>query len=228
MVGLVSYLIKAFEEPECVMTNIVTDAEKNDEEFVESLTTSKLDSKTKKFFSDILDTVEKLSKSDSLEKIKVDITKLGKPSNPFNIPDFKDPNIYNILKDNKLGFPVTSVMINRSDDSFDKFESSKIFPYFYEDGNNRYFIGVISFNESVKHIDGFLNVDLIDVSSIVDNANEVMHAIYTDFKTYARDKFKNDIKGFSSKPKNTQMKQKLIKTGIHPSNLNKEILVDKL
>lgn len=188
-----------------------------------------LNQQNKKFFTDIEETYKRLSDSKTLNPIKVNVKELNKPTVPFMLKDFRDKSVYDIIKNNTYGFQLSKSAIVNTENyiGYDNVDDTRIFPYFYKDDKNTYFIGLISFTPSPTHIDNYLNIGIIETSKLVQNNDEVIAAIYNDLKNYVKTNATDNCLGFASKPTETIYINNIKKTTMKTSDLNPEIYVDK-
>lgn len=189
-----------------------------------------LSSEAQDWLKSVVNTQKSLVKDNKVQPITVDINKLNKPRNPFTYDDFcNDALVKNLLGDKNVGFLVTNQMIrNAKNFIFDEGKNIKpnCFPYWYQEGNNIYFVGLCIYDKEHTYIDGLVNLIDIDSSSIVKNADELNTAIFNDFTKMMGEDQK--IKGIVSKPKHAKIKSLLQKFGFGPSKENNELLTHKI
>lgn len=199
------------------------------EYIIEAIGKNLLNSKTKKFFEDIQDNYNKLIENKTLDKIDVNVDQLNKPIQPFILKDFRDNTILNIIKNTQYGFNISKSAIVSPENyiGYDDISDTRVFPYFYKDGKNTYFIGIVAFTASPTHIDNYMNLVIIEASNIVKNQDKVISAIYNDIKEYIKKNSTDNCLGFASKPTEPVYKANIQRTTMKKSDLNAEIYVEK-
>ena len=199
------------------------------EYITEAIGKNLLNQKTKKFFTDIQDNYDKLIENKTLDKIEVNVEQLNKPVNPFILKDFRDASILNIIKNTQYGFEISKSAIVSPGNyiGYDDISDTRVFPYFYKDGKNTYFIGIVAFTASPTHIDNYMNLVIIETSNIVKNSNKVIPAMYNDIKEYIKKNSTDNCLGFASKPTEPVYRANMQKTTMKKSDLNQEIYIEK-
>jgi hypothetical protein len=162
--------------------------------------------------------------------LQIDVNKLSKPKRTFTFEDFSsDPIVKKIVGDRQLGFTVTNQMIrNPKQYIFDEGKeiNPECLPYWYQDGDNIYFIGICIYDKNVSYIDNFIHIISIESSLVVAEALPLNKAIFNDFIKYI-EKEGNFI-GITAKPTHPKMKANLIKLGFNTFKDDKQILTYKL
>ena len=100
-------------------------------------------------------------------------------------------------------------------------------PYWYQQDNNIYFIGIVMYDSSVTYIDEFAHLVDIETSLCVSESVPVLKAMLNDFALHYLNK-KGNYKGLTAKPEHPKMKAILNKLGFNPFKDNKDILIYKL
>lgn len=187
----------------------------------------------KKWFDKILDNMKLLVKDNKIQPIDIDIKKLSKPKkDAFEYDDFiNDNTIKEIINNDLFGFTVTAQLIkNANNYLFDKDNEDKLeikcLPYWYQQDDNIYMIGLIMYDMKISYIDNYINIFDIETSLCVSKSLPVLKAILNDFSLHFLNK-KGNYLGLTAKPKHPKMKAILIKLGFNISNDNKEILIYK-
>ena len=189
-----------------------------------------------KWFQQVYKTMSKLVKNNKTQMIDVDVKKLAKPqTGGFQFEDFvNDKNVKAIIDDDNIGFTVTSQMIQNKKQYFVEKNGEtqtelkpECLPYWYQENNNVYFIGLVMFDIKIKHIDEFANLVDIETSLCVQESLPVLKAMLNDFSLHYLNK-KGNFRGLTAKPAHPKMKSTLVKLGFTTSKDNKNILVYKL
>ena len=173
-----------------------------------------------------------LYKSQELLKdntIKVDVKNIKGPNESTKLKDIEsNKEELKLINDKEVGFPVTSMLINqknkylvKEDENGDKKEyDPQIDRYFYVEGKNKYDIGIVMYDESIKNDNNYINMINLEVIARVENISEVQKYINTIFE----DKMKKKYKGSQYDSKHPRVKAVLIKQGYKSENNNKDIL----
>lgn len=192
--------------------------------------TEKLKADVQSWLKSVYQSQQQLIKDNKVQPIKVDVNKLNKPKKPFAFEDFStDAIVKQIVGDKQLGFVVINQMI-RNPKQYVMDEGKEInpecYPYWYQDGENIYFIGLCIYDKNVSYIDNFIHLIAIESSLVVAEANVLNKAILNDFiKLLNAD---GKYQGITVKPTHPKMKANFIKLGFNLLNENKEILTYKL
>lgn len=187
-----------------------------------------LNNDTQKWLKQILDNTIKLSKSNKIEPLIVDVNQLNKPEKPFLYNDFFNNNIVKqIIGNNKLGFTVINQIIrNPKQYITDKEINGECYPYWYQNNDSILCIGLCIYDKNVSYIENYLSLYGIESSLIVDNSQDLNTAILNDFTKLIPKIGKYE--GIAAKPLHPKMKAILQKIGFVPSKDNKEIFIYKI
>ena len=190
-----------------------------------------LKSDVQQWLKKVYQTQQTLVKDNKVQPLQVDVNKLNKPKKSFTFEDFStDAIVKKILGDRQVGFTVTNQMIRNPkqyilDD--EKELNPECLPYWYQDRDNIYFVGICIFDKNVSYIDNFVHLISIESSLIVQESLPLNKAILADFVKFMEGE-KQQFIGISAKPVHPKMKANLIKLGFNVSKDNKEILIYKL
>ena len=190
-----------------------------------------LKSDVQQWLKKVYQTQQTLIKDNKVQPLQVDVNKLNKPKKSFTFEDFStDAIVKKILGDRQVGFTVTNQMIRNPkqyilDD--EKELNPECLPYWYQDRDNIYFVGICIFDKNVSYIDNFVHLISIESSLIVQESLPFNKAILADFVKFMEGE-KQQFIGISAKPVHPKMKANLIKLGFNVSKDNKEILIYKL
>lgn len=193
--------------------------------------TEGLKSEYQQWFKKVYQTQQALIKDNKVQPIKVDVDKLNKPKRTFTFEDFStDAVVKKIVGDKQVGFTVTNQMI-RNPKQYIQDEGKELnpecLPYWYQDGDNIYFVGICIFDKNVSYIDNFVHLIGIESSMIVQESLPLNKAILADFIKFMEGE-KQQFTGITAKPTHPKMKANLIKLGFNTFKDNKEILTYKL
>ena len=189
-----------------------------------------------KWLANVYKTMQSLIKDNKVQPINVDPKKLAKPEKGgFTFDDFaNDKTVKTIINDKVLGFTVTAQMLQNPnkylvDKSGEKEKELKpeCLPYWYQQDNNIYFIGIVMYDSSVTYIDEFAHLVDIETSLCVSESLPVLKAMLNDFTLHYLNK-KGNYKGLTAKPEHPKMRAILIKLGFNSFKDNKDILTYKL
>lgn len=189
-----------------------------------------LSSEAQDWIESVVNTQKSLVKDNKLEPIEVDINKLNKPRKPFSYNDFfNNTSIKDLLINKNVGFLITNQIV-RNPKNFIVDDTKDItincYPYWYQDGNNIFFVGLCMYDKEHLFIDGLVNLTNIDSSNIVKNKDELNKAIFNDFiKIMSTDQ---KIKGIAAKPKHSKIKILFQKLGFNTSKDNNELMTYKI
>ena len=190
----------------------------------------KLNADIEKWLESVYNTQQNLIKDNKIQPIIVDAKKMNKPKKPFSFNDFSsDTIVKKIVGDRKVGFTVINQMIRNPKQYLidnEKKLNPECYPYWYQDGENIYFIGLCIYDKTVSYLDNFIHLIAIESSLPVNNSSEVNKAILSDFIKMAS--INGTYKGITVKPLHPKMKANFIKLGFKVLNDNKEILTYKL
>lgn len=178
----------------------------------------------------------KLQRSNSLESVDIDITKLSKPkTEAYSYEDFlTDKYVKSFLSNPKYGFTVINQMVKNPKKYFPEQENDdkevsncKCLPYWYKTDNYIYFVGLIIYDTGIKHIDNCCNILAIESSLIVKDSYKLLKAMLNDFCNNYINK-ENKFVGLTAKPTHPKTKAIVTKLNFKSSKDNKEILVYKI
>lgn len=193
--------------------------------------TEKLKTDVQQWLEKVYKTQQTLIKDNKVEPIKVDPKKLNKPKKPFTFEDFlTDAVVKQIVGNKQVGFTVTNQMIRNpkqyiyNDD--DKKFNPECYPYWYQDGDNIYFVGLCIYDKNVTYIDKCIHLIGIESSLIVTESAVINKAILDDFIKLSNNQ--GQYIGITARPQHPKMKATLIKLGFNVSKENNELLTYKL
>jgi len=162
--------------------------------------------------------------------LKVNVKNVKSPDKPTKLKDIEaNKEEMNLINDPEVGFPVTSMLIKQKNkylvkelENGDKKEYDPLIDrYFYVDGNNKYDIGIIMYDESIKNDSNYVNMINLEVIAKVDNKSEIERFINTIFE----DKMKKTYKGAQYTGKHPRVKGVLNQhCGYKSQNNNTDIL----
>jgi len=181
-----------------------------------------------KWLKQVFDGQQKLIKSNKLQPLTVDVEKLNKPEEPFLYNDFFNDNTVKLMiGNNKIGFTVINQMIkNPKQYISDKDINGECYPYWYQDNDTIFCIGLCVYDKNVSYIENYLSLYGIESSLIVQNSKDLNKAILNDFIKQVPQI--GDYEGLAVKPIHPKMKANLQRIGFNPSQDNKEILIYKI
>lgn len=189
-----------------------------------------LKSDVQQWLKNVYQTQQSLIKDNKVQPIQVDVNKLNKPKKSFTFEDFStDAIVKKIVGDKQVGFVITNQMI-RNPKQYIQDENKELkiecLPYWYQDGENIYFVGICMYDKQAFYIDNFVHLIGIESSLIVAESAPLIKAILNDFIKFIEKE--GDFIGISAKPTHPKMKANLIKLGFNSFKDNKEILTYKL
>ena len=189
-----------------------------------------LKSDVQQWLKNVYQTQQTLIKDNKVQPLQVDVNKLNKPKKSFTFEDFStDAVVKKIVGDKQVGFVVTNQMI-RNPKQYIQDENKELapecLPYWYQAGENIYFIGICIYDKKVSYIDNFVHIIGIESSLVVAESASLLKAILGDFIKFI--KKEGNFVGISAKPTHPKMKANLIKLGFNSFKDNKEILTYKL
>jgi len=162
--------------------------------------------------------------------IKVDVKKLKSPDKPAALKDIEaNKEELKLINDPKVGFPLTSTLIKQKNKYLVKElpngEKKEYEPlidrYFYVEGNNKYDVGIIMYDDKLKNDNNYVNMLNIEVINSVENKQEVLSLIHDIFEDKLK---KNKFEGAQYISKLPQIKGILQKLGYKSENNNTDIL----
>jgi len=183
-------------------------------------------SKLTSWFKDLFKSQESLSD----KTIKVDVKQLKSPDKPTKLKDIEaNKEELKLINDPKVGFPLTSTLIKQKNKYLVKElpngEKKEYEPlidrYFYVDGNNKYDVGIIMYDDKLKNDNNYVNMLNIEVIDSVENKQEILNIIHDIFEDKLK---KNKFKGAQHISTLPQIKGILLKLGYKSENNNKDIL----
>lgn len=191
--------------------------------------TEGLKNEYKKWLQNVLNSQLSLIKDNKVQQLTVDIKNLNKPEKSFLYDDFiNDPIVKKIIGNKQTGFVVTNQIIRNPNQYIkdeDKKFNSECLPYWYQDGNNIYMVGICIYDKTVSYVDDFVHIISIESSLAIEDSVELNKAIVNDFIKFIQKD--NNVTGLSAKPKHPKMKAILQKIGFNELEDNKEILTYK-
>ena len=176
-----------------------------------------------------------ISLKDDNNTLKVDIKNIKGPEKPAKLEEITSNKAeMEIINDKQVGFPVTANFIKQKskylsyeDSKGEKheYENVEVNRYFYVDGNNKYDIGMILFDDSNTNDNNFTNLISLEVIAKVDNLSEVQKFIHDSFEDSKKDKFK----GIQHYDNETRISSILMsKLQYKKSNTNEKILFKEI
>ena len=178
------------------------------------------------WFKDLFKSQESLSD----KTIKVDVKQLKSPDKPTKLKDIEaNKEELKLINDPKVGFPLTSTLIKQKNKYLVKElpngEKKEYEPlidrYFYVDGNNKYDVGIIMYDDKLKNDNNYINMLNIEVIDSVENKQEILNIIHNIFEDKLK---KNKFEGAQYISKLPQIKGTLQKLGYKSENNNTDIL----
>ena len=189
-----------------------------------------LKSDVQQWLKNVYQTQQTLIKDNKVQPLQVDVNKLNKPKKSFTFEDFStDAVVKKIVGDKQVGFVVTNQMI-RNPKQYIQDENKELapecLPYWYQDGENIYFVGICIYDKKASYIDNFVHIIGIESSLVVAESAPLLKAILGDFIKFIEKE--GNFVGISAKPTHPKMKANLIKLGFNSFKEIKEILTYKL
>lgn len=181
--------------------------------------------KLKNWFKNLFKDQETLEK----KTLDVDIKEIKGPEDSVELKDIiSNQEEMNLINNSTVGFPITSTLIKQSkkylvyeDEKGNKKEyEPQVDRYFYVEGENKYEIGLIIYDESIKNDNNYVNILNLEVIQQVNNISEVQKYINQIFE----DKMKKTYQGSQYVSLHPRVKAVLIKQGYKSENMNKNIL----
>ena len=168
--------------------------------------------------------------------LKVNVKNIKGPEKSAKLDDIiSNKAEMEIINDKQVGFPTTANLIKQKskyltyeDSKGEKheYENVEVNRYFYVDGNNKYDIGMILFDDKSNTNDNnFTNLISLEVIAKVDNLSEVQNFIHDSFEDSKKDKFK----GIQHYVNETRISNILTsKLNYKKSNINEKILFKEI
>lgn len=162
--------------------------------------------------------------------IKVDIKKLKSPDKSAELKDIEtNKEELKLINDPKVGFPLTSTLIKQKNKYLVKElpngEKKEYEPlidrYFYVEGNNKYDVGIIMYDDKLKNDNNYVNMLNIEVINSVENKQEILNIMHDIFENKLK---KNKFEGAQYISQLAQIKGTLQKLGYKSENNNRNIL----
>ena len=176
-----------------------------------------LKSDVQQWLKNVYQTQQTLIKDNKVQPLQVDVNKLNKPKKSFTFEDFStDAVVKKIVGDKQVGFVVTNQMI-RNPKQYIQDENKELapecLPYWYQDGENIYFVGICIYDKKASYIDNFVHIIGIESSLVVAESAPLLKAILGDFIKFIEKE--GNFVGISTKPTHPKMKANLIKLGFN-------------
>lgn len=183
-------------------------------------------SKLTNWFKNLFKSQEKLED----KTINVDVKNIKSPKDSTELKDIEsNKEEMNLINNTKVGFPLTSTLLKqknkylvKEDNKGNKIEYKPLIDrYFYIDGNNKYDIGIIMYDDQLEIDNKYVNMLNIEVINSIENKSEVLKFIHDIFE----DKFKKlKYEGAQYILTLPQIKGTLQSLGYKSQNNNKDIL----
>lgn len=183
-------------------------------------------SKLTSWFKNLFKSQEKLEG----KTIKTDVKNIKSPEKSTELKDIEaNKEEMNLINNSKVGFPLTSTLIKQKNkylvkeyNEGNKIEYKPLIDrYFYVDGNDKYDIGIIMYDDQLQNDSKYVNMLNIEVINSVENKPEVLKFIHDNFE----DKFKKlKYEGAQYILTLPQIKGTLQKLGYKSQNNNQNIL----
>lgn len=165
--------------------------------------------------------------------LDVDTKNIKGPDKPAKLEDIeKNQEEMKLINDPKVGFPIMSELIKNkkkylvqelSKDSINEYQPL-VNRYFYVTEGNKYDIGVIMYDETIKNDNNYINMLDFEVIAQVNNHQVVEKFILKSFE----DQIKKKNPGMQYVKKHPRVFLKLHTLGFKENNENKELLEKKL
>jgi len=183
-------------------------------------------SKLTNWFKNLFKSQEKLEG----KTIKADVKNIKSPKDSTELKDIEsNKEEMNLINNTKVGFPLTSTLLKqknkylvKEDNKGNKIEYKPLIDrYFYIDGNDKYDIGIIMYDDQLEIDNKYVNMLNIEVINSIENKSEVLKFIHDIFE----DKFKKlKYEGAQYILTLPQIKGTLQSLGYKSQNNNKDIL----
>ena len=197
---------------------------------IENLNEGLLD-KLKNWFKNLFKDQSKLEKN----TIKVNVKDIKGPEDSTSLDDIlKNEEEMNLINNTNVGFPITSVIIKQKnkylvyeDEKGNKEEyKPQVDRYFYVEGNAKYEVGIVMYDEDVKNDNNYVNMINLEVIQKVDNISEVQKYINTIFEDKIPTTVINEDKPTRNKEHPTMKPIKLMARLIQNSSRKNEKVLD--
>lgn len=176
-----------------------------------------------------------LSLKEDNKTLKVDVKNIKGPEKSAKLDEItSNSGEMEIINDKNVGFPVTANIIKQKskylvyeDSKGEKhdYPSPEVNRYFYVDGNNKYEVGMLIFDDGVENDNKFTNLISLEVIAKVDNLTEVQKFISDSFEDTKKDNF-NGIQHFITNPRISSILTS--KLQYKKSNTNENILFKEI
>lgn len=162
--------------------------------------------------------------------IKVDTKNIKGPDKSIELKELiKNSEELKLINDKSVGFPVSAMLIKQKNQYLTKEDKdgnkqeyeTLVDRYFYVDGDNKYDIGIIMYDEKIKNDNNYVNLINLEVIQRIDNISEVQKYIGNIFEDNMK---KKGFTGAQYDSKHPRVKAILIKLGYQSENNNKDIL----
>jgi hypothetical protein len=161
--------------------------------------------------------------------LDVDVKNIKGPEKPTPLEDIeKNKEEMNLINDPNVGFPIMSALLKNkkkyltqelSKDSINEYKPL-VNRYFYVAEGNKYDIGIIMYDESIKNDNNYVNMINLEVIDQVSDKKEIQTFINKSFE----DKMKKKYKGAQYTGNHPSVKGILITQQYKSENNNKDIL----
>lgn len=191
---------------------------------IEHLNEGLLD-KLKNWFKNLFKSQKQLEKN----TLDVDTKKIKGPDKSVELSEIlKNEEELNLINDPKVGFPVTSQLLQNKNkylvkelsDSDKQEYKPMIDRFFYVNEGNKYDIGLIMYDETLKNDNNYVNMLNLEVIAQVNNKSNVEKFINTIFE----EKMKKTYKGAQYVIKHPRVKPTLIKLGYKTNDEDNNII----
>lgn len=191
---------------------------------IEHLNEGLLD-KLKNWFKNLFKSQKQLEKN----TLDVDTKKIKGPDKSVELSEIlKNEEELNLINDPKVGFPITSQLLQNKNkylvkelsDSDKQEYKPMVDRFFYVNEGNKYDIGLIMYDETLKNDNNYVNMLNLEVIAQVNNKSNVEKFINTIFE----EKMKKTYKGAQYVIKHPRVKPTLIKLGYKTNDEDNNII----
>lgn len=191
---------------------------------IEHLNEGLLD-KLKNWFKNLFKSQKQLEKN----TLDVDTKKIKGPDKSVELSEIlKNEEELNLINDPKVGFPITSQLLQNKNkylvkelsDSDKQEYKPMVDRFFYVNEGNKYDIGLIMYDETLKNDNNYVNMLNLEVIAQVNNKSNVEKFINTIFE----EKMKKTYKGAQYVIKHMRVKPTLIKLGYKTNDEDNNII----